>query len=455
MRIRLDSVGCRLNISEIEEMARAFAGAGHRLVGPGQVADLYVFNTCAVTHAAARKSRQVIRQMRRANAAAKVIVTGCYAELSPQLITDLGVDLVVGNERKDALPRLLAEKGWLTDADPIPAVDAPSFITPPTSPAAIEQSNHTRAFIKVQDGCDNRCTFCIVTLARGAGRSRPVAEVVAEVNRLVAAGYQEAVLSGVHLGSYGQDVGHSDGLQNLVRTILSKTDIPRLRLSSLEPWDLGRDFFGLWQDTRLLPHLHLPLQSGCDATLRRMARHTSQADFSALVAAARAAIPDLSITTDIIVGFPGETEAEFAESLAFVEAMAFAGLHIFRYSRREGTVAAKMKGQVSGKVAQARSRRMHSLNARLETHFRRRFVGRTLPVLWESSEPFGFGRQWSGLTGNYLRVVTPTAPDVDLNNKIIDTHLVDLAPAALQGQLPPPFRLALTESTLPLLNTPS
>jgi threonylcarbamoyladenosine tRNA methylthiotransferase MtaB len=429
MRIRVDSIGCRLNISEVEEMARAFAGAGHRLVGPGEVADLYVFNTCAVTHIAARKSRQVIRQMRRANPAAAVVVTGCYAQLSPAEITALGVDLLVSNEQKDRLPQLVAEAGFLHDADPLPAPDE-SFITTPA-----QGDGHTRAFIKVQDGCDNRCTFCIVTVARGPGRSRSIADILAEVNRLVAQGYQEAVLSGVHLGSFGHDGQNPHGLRDLVQAILTETDLPRLRLSSLEPWDLDAKFFELWRDDRLLPHLHLPLQSGCDETLRRMARRTSQTEFAQLLTEARAAIPDLSITTDIIIGFPGETDAEFARSLDFVAQMAFAKLHIFRYSPREGTVAARMRDKVPPAVAQHRSGEMHTLNARLEDSFRRRFVGREMSVLWESSEPYGFGLQWSGLTGNYLRVVTQTPSGTNLRNQVIPTALVDTAPAALWGQL--------------------
>ncbi|MBN1994448.1 MAG: tRNA (N(6)-L-threonylcarbamoyladenosine(37)-C(2))-methylthiotransferase MtaB [Anaerolineae bacterium] len=429
MRIRLESIGCRLNISEIEEMARRFSSAGHRLVGPGEIADLYVFNSCTVTHSAARKSRQIIRQMRRANPAAKVVVTGCYAQLSPAQVQSLGVDLVVGNSQKDDLPDLLVEAGFLADADPLPAVDA--------SPISLTSTEHTRAFVKVQDGCDNRCAFCIVTVARGAARSRPVAGVIAEIKRLTEAGYREAVLSGVHLGSYGHDWGEQRGLYQLVQAVLAETDLPRLRLSSLEPWDLTEEFFELWQNKRLLPHLHLPLQSGCNATLRRMARRVTQAKFVGLVQAARAAIPDLSVTTDIIVGFPGETEAEFNESLAFVRQLAPAKLHIFRYSRREGTAAARMKGQVPAPVAQERSQRMHALNATLERAFRQKFIGRTMPVLWESSEVFGFGLQWSGLTNNYARVVAHTRPQVDLRNRVIETDLVGLAPAALIGKLPP------------------
>ncbi|MCB0171093.1 MAG: radical SAM protein, partial [Anaerolineae bacterium] len=274
---------------------------------------------------------------------------------------------------------------------------------------------------------------------------------IEEINRLVALGYQEAVLSGVHLGSYGHDWGDEAGLRRLVQAILTETDLPRLRLSSLEPWDLNADFFHLWQNARLLPHLHLPLQSGCDETLRRMARRTSQAEFAQLVAEAQAAIPDLAITSDIIVGFPGETDEEFATSLAFVESLALAGLHIFRYSRRDGTAAAKMRGQVPSKVQQTRSRQMHTLNAHLEETFRRKFVGRTMSVLWESNEPYGFGLQWSGLTGNYLRVITQTGPDLDLRNQVIDTELVDTAPATLLGRLPESYRADPVEGEIPIL----
>ncbi len=452
MRIRVDSIGCRLNISEVEEIARRFSRAGHRLVGPGEIADLYVFNSCAVTHIASRKSRQVIRQMRRANPQAKVVVTGCYAQLEPDAIQALNVDMVVGNDKKDMLPELLTEAGWLRDADPIPAVDASPFI----APAQTKGSNHTRAFIKVQDGCDNRCTFCIVTIARGAGRSRPIPEILTEINRLVESGYREAVISGVHLGSYGHDQGHAHSLKKLVQAILTETNLPRLRLSSLEPWDLNDDFFELWQHKQLLPHLHLPLQSGCNATLRRMARRTNQAQFSHLLQTARSAIPDLSVTTDIILGFPGETEAEFTESITFVEEMAFAKLHIFRYSQREGTAAAAMPGQVSPQIVKARSKRMHSLNAHLEHTFRQKFIGRTMPVLWESSEPFGFGLQWSGLTGNYLRVVTHTHtnPALNLRNRVIATDLLGLAPASLLGQPHLPEANKPLTDNLPLLSIP-
>jgi threonylcarbamoyladenosine tRNA methylthiotransferase MtaB len=370
--------------------------------------------------------------LKRTNPNAVIVVTGCYAELEPDQVRALGVDMVVGNQEKDQIVESVTQY--------VHRVHPQLQVLDPQPPASDLQLHHylypgarTRAFVKVQDGCDNRCTFCIVTMARGSGRSRSADEVIAEVHRLVRAGYQEVVLSGVHLGSYGHDLGEGRGLYSLVRRLLDESEVPRLRLSSLEPWDLDEDFFSLWENPRLGRHLHLPLQSGCDATLRRMARHTSTADFAKLVDSARAAIPHLSVTTDIIVGFPSETEREFSESLAFVEAMAFAKLHIFRYSRRAGTAAASMPNQVSPQVVAERSRRMHVLGDRLERAYRRRFVGRTMDVLWEADEPNGDGLVWSGLTDNYLRISAPGGPG--LRNLVTPVRLVADTPGGLAGEI--------------------
>jgi threonylcarbamoyladenosine tRNA methylthiotransferase MtaB len=428
MWVRLESLGCRLNTSEIEVLAREFITAGHQVVGPNEPADLCILNTCAVTHIATRKSRQAIRQLKRSHPGAAIVVTGCYAELEAEQIAALGVDMVVGNQQKDQLVELVTQQRFdmhsPEEEDPR-ALDFPSHYVYPGA--------RTRAFIKVQDGCDNRCTFCIVTVARGNSRSRPMDEIVAEVQALAAAGYQEVVLSGVHLGSYGHEKGDRQGLFHLVHRLLDETDIARLRLSSLEPWDLDADFFNLWQNPRMGRHLHLPLQSGCDATLRRMARRTNAAAFAQLVSAARAAIPDASITTDIIVGFPGETEAEFSESLNFVEEMAFAKLHVFRYSRRDRTAAASMRGQISQEVTKERSHRMHTLSDRLERAFRQRFLGRTMEVLWETWEPAGQAMLWKGLTGNYLRV--SATGDPGLRNTITPVHLTAEVEDELLGQI--------------------
>jgi threonylcarbamoyladenosine tRNA methylthiotransferase MtaB len=426
VRVRLESIGCRLNIGEIQAMARGLAAGGHTIVGPGDGADLCVINTCTVTAVASKKSRQLIRQLKRANPAAKIVVTGCEAELAPHEISAAGVDLLVGNADKDRLLEVISNAGLLIEAtvDPDQA-----------SPIAPGISSRTRAFLKVQDGCDNRCAFCVITVARGAGHSLSADSVLEEVHELCRMGFQELVLSGVHLGSYGHDLGDLQGLRNLVERILAESEVPRLRLSSVEPWDLDPGFFEIFSDPRLLPHLHLPLQSGCNATLKRMARRTSRAEYSRLVEEARAVSADISVSTDLIVGFPGEDDDEFNESLDFVEEQAFSRLHIFRFSPREGTPAASMPDQVSPTVAQDRSRRLHALGADLEAKFASRFQGRTLEVLWESCENLDSSLRWSGLTPNYIRVVTESGPGEDLTNLVIPTTIVDTCAGGLVGRL--------------------
>jgi threonylcarbamoyladenosine tRNA methylthiotransferase MtaB len=401
-------LGCRLNQSEIETMARQFQQQGHEIVDDPALADQIVVNTCAVTQDAVHGSRKLVRRLHRANADAAITVTGCYAQIAPDDIAVLpGVAQVIDNERKDSLVETITgQPPEPFEAEPI-ARDTPQHLA------------HTRAFVKVQDGCDNACTFCVTTIARGEGRSRPLPDVVREIRMLAALGTGEAVLTGVHLGSYGHDFGQRDGLERLVRAILSETDIPRLRLSSLEPWDLSPEFFRLWENPRLCPHLHLPLQSGCDATLKRMARHTRQAPFRALVDAARAHIPDVCITTDLIVGFPGETDDEFETSAAYVESLDFAGMHVFRYSRRPGTAAARMRGHVAEDAKKARSARMIALADDMAARFAQRFAGTERPVLWEHVAGLAEdGFLNVGYTDNYIRVAC-------------------LHPRALTGQITP------------------
>jgi len=409
MRVYLEFVGCRLNQSEIETMARQFVQAGHEIAGSAGDADLCIVNTCAVTQEAGRSSRSMIRRLNRANPGARIVATGCYADLSPQATRTLpGVTDVIHNAGKDRLvPALIGieQAADAFDCEPVERERPPGAL------------GRTRAFVKAQDGCDNRCAFCVTTLARGPGRSRALADVVREVQRLSAAGYQEAVLTGVHLGSYGRDLGQAGGLETLVRALLEHTDLPRLRLSSLEPWDISPQFFDLWADPRLCRHLHLPLQSGCDATLKRMARRTTQAGFRALVEAARARIPDVAISTDVIAGFPGETEAEFETSLDFVREMAFMKLHVFRYSKRPGTAAARMVGHLPEALKKARSARLSAVSDEGARRFAERFVGREVAVLWEQvSGATAAGFINSGLTDNYLRVEL-IAPAV-LTNRI-------------------------------------
>jgi threonylcarbamoyladenosine tRNA methylthiotransferase MtaB len=429
MRIYLESTGCRLNQSEIDMLARQFRQAGHTIVLSAEEADLCVVNTCAVTREATCSSRNLIRRLNRSNAEAEIVTTGCYAHLSPEQVKALpGVGRVVNNIDKDRLVPLVLN------------LDAERFDREPLDRECLPgASGRTRAVVKAQDGCNNRCAFCVTTMARGPGRSRPVEDVIREIQALAAAGYQEVVLTGVHLGSYGHDRGERGGLEELVRVILAATDIPRLRLSSLEPWDLSPDFFALWADARLCRHLHLPLQSGCDATLKRMSRRTSQAAFRALVTAARAAIPDLAISTDVIAGFPGETDEEFESSHDFVREMDFMKLHVFRYSPRAGTAAARMPEQVADDVKKIRSARLLALSDKGAQRFRRRFVGRDMPVLWEQvtgASEAGFYN--SGLTDNYIRV-DMTAP-LALTNTISAVRLTAVTGRGLLAEAVPAIR---------------
>jgi threonylcarbamoyladenosine tRNA methylthiotransferase MtaB len=348
------------------------------------------------------------------------VVTGCYASLEPERAAALtGVDLVVDNRDKDALVRRIEEA---IDLHAMPALASEA------DGAHAYREARTRAFVKVQDGCRNRCTFCIVTVARGAERSRTIDQVVAEVNELVARGHREVVLTGVHLGGYGSDLGTD--LFQLVQAVLADTDVPRLRLSSLEPWDLPPRFGDLWRNRRLMPHLHLPLQSGSDAVLRRMARRSSTSEYTALTGRLRAAIPDLVLTTDVIVGFPGETEAQWRETLEFVERTGFAHVHIFTYSRREGTAAARMTGHLAPEVQRQRSRELHAVARRMKSEQLRRHIGQCREVLWEGpGEPTADGaRRYSGYTDNYLPVRITVPSRTELDNQLRTVQLVRLSP---------------------------
>ena len=436
MNVYLDTVGCRLNQSEIETYARQFRLAGHSLVSSPQQADLVVINTCAVTTEAASDSRQKVRQAAR-QGARQIVLTGCWAALQPSEAASLpGVSQVVGNLEKDLLvPQVLQLAPQDFELESIAHSHASARQPLPGA------RRRTRAFIKVQDGCDNHCTFCITKIARGPARSRPLEAVLADVNAALQGGAQEIVLTGVHLGSWGQDFAPPQKPGRLLQAILDQTATPRLRLSSLEPWDIEASFFELWQNERLCPHLHLPLQSGSAATLRRMARKTTPASFAALVAAARAAIPELAITTDIIAGFPDESPEEFDESLAFIQQMQFAGGHVFPYSARPGTAAARMPGQIPHPERKARSARLRQLLAQASQEYRERFTGREVSVLWEAVNPARNGQGWelSGLTGNYLKVHTCLSADVasapSLWNRITPVYITHSTSDGLSGKI--------------------
>ncbi len=415
MNVHLDSVGCKLNQSELERLARDFQRAGHTLVASPENSDLIVINTCTVTKAAASDSRSKARHAHRQNPRAKIVLTGCWSSMEPNAAASLpGVTQVVPNSSKESLVAELTRGMPSTRAG-----------KPPTRNPLPGNRRRTRAFIKVQDGCDNHCTYCIITLARGVARSEAPDAILEEIRYAIDGGVKEIVISGVQLSAYGKDLSDDVDLRSLVKHILDSTNIERLRLSSLEPWDLPQDFFSLWENSRLCRQLHLPLQSGSERILRRMGRPITLQRYAALIRQARREIPGLAVTTDVIVGFPGERDADFEESLDFIEAMEFSGMHVFTYSPRPGTSAVRLPGHVPAQVARARARKVKSIAAISSQTFMSKFIGETMPVLWIRSQQKTPGR-WdvSGLTDNYIRV--HASSENDLWNRLTPVRLVSL-----------------------------
>ena len=423
MQVHLKALGCRLNEAELEVWARSFRDRGLVVTADAAGADLVVVNTCAVTEEAVRKSRRLLRRIHRDNPNAKVVLTGCYPSISPDESVSLpGIDLVVDNARKDRLPQIVAER--------LDLATAPAAAAEPGENLLFARGRQ-RAFIKVQDGCRYRCTYCIVTLARGDERSRGIGQIVDEINALAADGIQEAVLAGVHLGGYGSDSG-SD-LQALVAAILADTDLPRLRLGSLEPWDIPEGFWTLFENPRLMPHLHLPIQSGADSVLRRMARRCKADEFRRLVATARSGIDGFNVTTDLIVGFPGETDGEFGQTLELVDEIGFGHVHVFSFSPRAGTKAALLSDPVPEPVKRERSRRLHALAAKRARAVMTAAIGRSRPVLVESTQASETGRRAWGYTPEFMRTAFHVRGDAhELENTIVD---VDLATVHADGHL--------------------
>ncbi|MGP8081078.1 MAG: tRNA (N(6)-L-threonylcarbamoyladenosine(37)-C(2))-methylthiotransferase MtaB [Dehalococcoidales bacterium] len=385
MKIALETLGCKLNQAETESLARQFIQAGYELVQHPGGADVYILNTCTVTHAADAKARHLLRLAHRQNPDVFIIATGCYAQRAAAALTAIeGVNCVVDNSEKSNLLQILKA---------IPKKDNPT-----------KDSNYlsalfrTRSFLKIQDGCQNFCAYCVVPFVRSHEISVPPDVIIDEIRQRTAESYQEVVLTGTRVGGYtfpGLD------LRGLLQRILNETKIPRLRLSSLQPQEISPVLIKLWQNSRLCPHFHLSLQSGSKGVLERMNRRYSPKDFQKTVKLIRQEVPAVAITTDVIVGFPGETETEFEESLEFCRQIGFARIHVFSYSPRSGTAAVVMAGQVSDKAKKERSRQMLALAAESAQKFRESFAGEALDVLWEKQTDDG---DWTGMTGNYIRV---------------------------------------------------
>ena len=426
--VALMSLGCKVNQFETETMEGLFKKRGYTIVPFEEPADFYVINTCSVTSLSDRKSRQMIRRAHRQNDRAIVAVTGCYAQVSTEEVKKIeGVRVVLGTKERahivDLMEQAAAEDGLLDVVSDVMQggefEDIPLFGVPA----------RTRAFLKIEDGCQNFCSYCIIPYARGPVKSRRLPHIRREAERLAASGFKEIVLTGIHLGAYGRDFGGEITLADACREVLAVSNVRRLRLGSLESVELSSDLLALLQEEeRFCAHLHLPLQAGSNKVLKEMNRHYDTAEFERLIEKAESALPDAAITTDIIVGFPGETEEQFQEGLAFAEKMNFARMHVFPYSRRIGTPAAARKDQVPENAKKERVLRMQALADRKAEEFRRRFLGRRKPVLFET-DCKGIK---DGLTDNYIRIYTDA--EVALG-EIYEVELQELYKDGIRGRV--------------------
>ncbi len=412
MKIYLDTVGCRLNQSEIERMALEFRQAGHVIVGSMAEADMVVVNTCAVTTQAASDSRQKLRQAARLSPEMNIVATGCWATLEPQAALAISANSrVVVNDDKDRLASTILETN-LSDMDL-------SHIEREALPGA---RHRTRAFVKVQDGCDAHCTYCVTRVARGPSRGLPVKRVLMDIHSALEGGAREIVLSGVQLGTWGKHFPQPSDLKQLIRQVLNETGVTRLRLSSIEPWDLDQEFFRLFDDPRLCRHLHISLQSGCAFTLKRMGRLNTPDEYVERLNWARELDPDFSITTDVITGFPGETPEEFQQSIGFIRQAGFSGGHVFPYSERPGTPAINLPGKVPPRVRKERAAEVRRVMADSALEFSRGFIGKKGQVLWETAAPDENGSWLYGYNEAYIRVAAPVKNDViDEKINVVDT----------------------------------
>ncbi len=406
----LHNLGCKVNSYETEAMQQLLEAAGYQIVDFEEKADVYIINTCSVTNVADKKSRQMLHRAKAKNPEALVVAAGCYAQAAGEkLLEDTAIDLVIGNNKKAELVQLLEER--LAGREPQDAVIDISAAQEYEALHIERQADHTRAFIKVQDGCNQFCSYCIIPYTRGRVRSRRPEDVEKEVRDLAEKGYQEIVLTGIHLSSYGTDFKeeHQDLLE-LTKQLHQISGVKRIRFGSLEPRLITEEFAReLSAMEKICPHFHLSLQSGCDATLKRMNRHYTCEDYLYRCGILRKYFEDPAITTDVIVGFPGETDEEFAETKKFLEKVHFYEMHVFKYSRRAGTRADRMPDQVPEPVKTKRSAELLALEKEMSKAYRASFLGRETEVLLEEPVEIGGVRYMVGHTKEYVKAAVPEA----------------------------------------------
>lgn len=417
----LHNLGCKVNAYETEAMQHLFEEAGYEIVPFTQKADVYVINTCSVTNMADRKSRQMLHKAKKNNPDSIVVAAGCYVQTSEkEVLNDLSVDIVIGNDRKHDLVRLLEEYSLDSVNDTVDDINDGKH---DFEELFIDQTKeHTRAFIKVQDGCNQFCSYCIIPYARGRVRSRRFENVIAEVERLAANGFKEVVLTGIHLSSYGVDFEEDTGLLELIQAVNAVKGIERIRLGSLEPKIVTEHFASeLSKLDKICPHFHLSLQSGCDATLKRMNRKYTTKEYERGCELLRKYFVHPAITTDVIVGFPGETEEEFEQTKAYLEHIHFYEMHIFKYSKRKGTRAAVMPDQIDEQIKAARSEKLIALGHDMSKEFRKFYIGKNEEVLFEEKAVIGDKEYFVGYTKEYVKVAKKT--DENLENQIVSGRI--------------------------------
>lgn len=417
----LHNLGCKVNAYETEAMQHLLEEAGYEIVPFTQKADVYVINTCSVTNMADRKSRQMLHKAKKNNPDSIVVAAGCYVQTSEkEVLNDLSVDIVIGNDRKHDLVRLLEEYSLDSVNDTVDDINDGKH---DFEELFIDQTKeHTRAFIKVQDGCNQFCSYCVIPYARGRVRSRRFENVIAEVERLAANGFKEVVLTGIHLSSYGVDFEEAIGLLELIQAVNAVKGIERIRLGSLEPKIVTEHFASeLSKLDKICPHFHLSLQSGCDATLKRMNRKYTTKEYERGCELLRKYFVHPAITTDVIVGFPGETEEEFEQTKAYLEHIHFYEMHIFKYSKRKGTRAAVMPDQIDEQIKAARSEKLIALGHDMSKEFRKFYIGKNEEALFEEKAVIGDKEYFVGYTKEYVKVAKKT--DENLENQIVSGRI--------------------------------
>lgn len=430
-KVALHNLGCKVNAYETEAMQEILEQNGYEIVPFEEKADAYIVNTCSVTNMADKKSRQMLHRAKKMNPEAVVIAAGCYVQSAgEELLKDTSVDILIGNNEKVNLPSIL--ENWEKEHNPLHVHDLTREHTYEELTLS-HTAGHTRAFMKIQDGCNQFCTYCIIPYTRGRVRSRRLSDIVAEAGRLAENGYQEVVLTGIHLDSYGTDLEEHENLLTVIQEIAKIDGIKRIRLGSLEPRIMTEEFVaGLAAEEKLCPHFHLSLQSGCDATLKRMNRRYSAEEFRQCCERLRRHFDDPALTTDVIVGFPGETEEEFAATVEFLKDICFYETHVFKYSRRKGTKADRMPDQIPEQIKNQRSDVLLALTEKNSGEYRKKLLGRTVKVLLEEESTIGGTTYLAGYTREYVKVAV--APETAAAGEIIDVKVTGLLKDMVLGE---------------------